>query len=53
MGEQVEDKIGDVDMSNSEMMFDNLTILKEFSNIVNIVRYEFFYDFDYFIILKS
>lgn len=35
MGEQ-EDQIDD--MSNSEMMFDNLTILKEFSNIVNHVR---------------
>ncbi|XP_026330664.1 uncharacterized protein LOC113238138 [Hyposmocoma kahamanoa] len=39
MGEQ-EDQIDD--MSNSEMMFDNLTILKEFSNIVDLVRNEDF-----------
>lgn len=38
MGEQVEDHVSDVDLNNSEIAFDNLTILKEFGNIVNLVR---------------
>lgn len=41
MGEQVEDQISDVDMNNSELAFDNLTILKEFSNIASLVKYVF------------
>ncbi|XP_075976654.1 uncharacterized protein LOC142976926 [Anticarsia gemmatalis] len=42
MGEQVENHISDVDMNNTEIAFDNLTILKEFGNIVNLVRNEDF-----------
>lgn len=38
MGEKVEDHASDVEMNNSEITFDNLTILKEFGNIVNLVR---------------
>uniref|UniRef100_A0A2A4JYV1 Uncharacterized protein n=1 Tax=Heliothis virescens TaxID=7102 RepID=A0A2A4JYV1_HELVI len=36
------DKVDDVEMSSSEINFDNLTILKEFGNIVNLVRNEDF-----------
>ncbi|KAL0878846.1 hypothetical protein ABMA27_003866 [Loxostege sticticalis] len=42
MGEQIEDQTSDVDMNNSELAFDNLTILKEFSNIANLVKNEDF-----------
>lgn len=28
----------DIEMNNSEIAFDNLVILKEFSNIVDLVR---------------
>lgn len=35
----MEDQTSDVDMNNSELAFDNLTILKEFSNIANLVKY--------------
>ncbi|CAG9788193.1 unnamed protein product [Diatraea saccharalis] len=42
MGEQVEEQLNDVDMDNSELTFDNLTILKEFSNIANLVKNEDF-----------
>ncbi|XP_022826583.1 uncharacterized protein LOC111356453 [Spodoptera litura] len=42
MGEKVEDHASDVEMNNSEITFDNLTILKEFGNIVNLVRNEDF-----------
>ncbi|XP_049874825.1 uncharacterized protein LOC126372951 [Pectinophora gossypiella] len=42
MGEQVEDKSGEVNMSNREMVFDNLTILKELDNIANLVKCEDF-----------
>lgn len=38
MGEKVKDHVSDVDMNGSEIAFDNLTILKEFGNIVNLVR---------------
>ncbi|XP_049700493.2 uncharacterized protein LOC110383212 [Helicoverpa armigera] len=38
MGEKVEN----LEMSSSEINFDNLTILKEFGNIVNLVRNEDF-----------
>ncbi|RVE46746.1 hypothetical protein evm_008609 [Chilo suppressalis] len=44
MGEQAEEQLNDVDMDNSELTFDNLTILKEFSNIVNLVKNEDFLD---------
>ncbi|KAI5643229.1 hypothetical protein NE865_04647 [Phthorimaea operculella] len=43
MGDQnMGDLTGDVDMSNSEMACDNLTILKELSNISNCVKIEDF-----------
>ncbi|XP_028156493.1 GRIP domain-containing protein RUD3-like [Ostrinia furnacalis] len=42
MGEQMEDQASDVEMNNSELAFDNLTILKEFSNIANLVKNEDF-----------
>lgn len=42
MGEKTENQISDADMSRSEVTFDNLTILKEFSNIANLVRNEDF-----------
>ncbi|CAD0197792.1 unnamed protein product [Chrysodeixis includens] len=42
MGEQVENHVSDIDMNNSEITFENLTILKEFGNIVNLVRNEDF-----------
>ncbi|XP_072931795.1 uncharacterized protein [Epargyreus clarus] len=42
MGENFEDQIADANMNNSQLAFDNLTILKEFSNIVNLVRNEDF-----------
>ncbi|CAH2090385.1 unnamed protein product [Euphydryas editha] len=42
MGEKTENQISDANMSSSEVTFDNLTILKEFSNIANIVRNEDF-----------
>ncbi|KAJ0176106.1 hypothetical protein K1T71_008280 [Dendrolimus kikuchii] len=42
MGEKVGDCIGDVDISNSEITFENLVILKEFGNIVNLVSNEDF-----------
>ncbi|PZC70729.1 hypothetical protein B5X24_HaOG215001 [Helicoverpa armigera] len=38
MGEKVEN----LEMNSSEINFDNLTILKEFGNIVNLVRNEDF-----------
>lgn len=38
MGEQIEDYASDVDMNNCDPAFDNLTILKELSNIVNLVK---------------
>ncbi|CAG4945533.1 unnamed protein product [Parnassius apollo] len=41
MGE-VEDQINECNMSNSEVTFDNFTILKEFSNLANLVRDEDF-----------
>lgn len=40
MGEQVDDQ----DMNNTEIAFDNLTILKELGNIINLVRTEDFLD---------
>ncbi|CAB3255734.1 unnamed protein product [Arctia plantaginis] len=42
MGEQIEDYASDIDVNNSDPAFDNLTILKELSNIVNLVRNEDF-----------
>ncbi|XP_026752551.2 uncharacterized protein LOC113512821 [Galleria mellonella] len=42
MGEQVQDENSDVDLNNTEVSFDNLTILKEFSNIANLVKNEDF-----------
>ncbi|KAJ8719626.1 hypothetical protein PYW08_011801 [Mythimna loreyi] len=41
MGEK-EDLINDVDLNGSEITFDNFTILKEFGNIINLVRNEDF-----------
>lgn len=38
MGEKVGNHVSDIDMNNSEITFENLTILKEFGNIVNLVR---------------
>lgn len=38
MGDKVEDVANDVEMNSSEIIFDNFTILKEFGNIVNLVR---------------
>ena len=37
MGE-TEDQVNDATISSPEITFDNLTILKEFSNIANLVR---------------
>lgn len=37
MGE-AEDQVNDATLSGTEVTFDNLTILKEFSNIANLVR---------------
>ncbi|XP_041981089.1 uncharacterized protein LOC121734579 [Aricia agestis] len=43
MGEQVEDQGNETNLDNSGLTtFDNLTILKEFSNIVNLVKNEDF-----------
>ncbi|XP_026730420.1 uncharacterized protein LOC113495719 [Trichoplusia ni] len=42
MGEKVGNHVSDIDMNNSEITFENLTILKEFGNIVNLVRNEDF-----------
>ncbi|XP_068627515.1 uncharacterized protein [Battus philenor] len=42
MGEQIEDPKNESNMNNSEALFDNFTILKEFSNIANLVRDEDF-----------
>ncbi|KAM3961477.1 uncharacterized protein ACR2FA_004370 [Aphomia sociella] len=42
MGEQVQDEISDVDLNNTGVSFDNFTILKEFSNIANLVKNEDF-----------
>lgn len=38
MGEQIEEQMNEADMNNSEATFDNFTILKEFSNIANLVK---------------
>lgn len=42
--ENTEDGLGDVDMNCSAISFDNLTILREFGNIANLVRLVFFGD---------
>ncbi|OWR46862.1 hypothetical protein KGM_206630 [Danaus plexippus plexippus] len=42
MGEQIEEQMNEADMNNSEATFDNFTILKEFSNIANLVKNEDF-----------
>ncbi|KAJ8720246.1 hypothetical protein PYW07_012289 [Mythimna separata] len=42
MGEKVENLTNDVELNNSEITFDNFTILKEFGNIINLVRNEDF-----------
>ncbi|KPJ20057.1 hypothetical protein RR48_07522 [Papilio machaon] len=42
MGEQVEDQVNEPTMNNSEVTFDNFTILKELSNIANLVKDEDF-----------
>lgn len=31
--------IGDVDMTNTDITFENIVIFKEFDNILNLVRY--------------
>ncbi|XP_046967991.1 uncharacterized protein LOC124535722 [Vanessa cardui] len=44
MGENNDNQMDDTNISGAEVTFDNLTILKEFSNIANLVRNEDFLD---------
>ncbi|XP_047533811.1 uncharacterized protein LOC125068620 [Vanessa atalanta] len=44
MGEKNDNQMDDANISSAEVTFDNLTILKEFSNIANLVRNEDFLD---------